>query len=477
MTAAAPILEPGRNCYRIGRARRASVLVDAANYFACLDTVFRRARRSILIIGWDFDAGIVLRPGDGGETLGHLLRSLLEERPELEIRILVWNLSTLHAPGETLPLIFGAKWQEHPRIQLWLDHNHPIYGAQHQKLVCVDDCVAFVGGIDLTVGRWDTCDHLPEDEHRTAPDGTVHEPVHDTQMIVDGEAAAVVASVAQHRWRQATTERLTLDPGGGDLWPPNLTPDFTNVPVAISRTIPASGGDAEVREIRALTEDALRAAKDAIYIEAQYLADPNVADILGAHLAAERGPEIFVVVAHAAKGILERLSMSANRDRLIRRLRRADRFGRFRTVYPVVAEPGGDCEVFIHSKLMIVDDRFLKIGSANLNRRSTGLDTECDVSIEATDGPTRQGIAGIRAALLGEHLGADPARIAAAIDQEGSLLRAIDRLNNQKRRLRSFDDIGDKGPVRLAPLTRLLDPARPFRLLPRFRRRRPQRHS
>jgi phosphatidylserine/phosphatidylglycerophosphate/cardiolipin synthase-like enzyme len=127
------ILRLGRNCCAIRRARRASVLVDAAAYFAALDSALRGARRSILILGWDFDASIRLRPDvPDSPPLGDFLRSLVEERPTLEVRVLVWDLSTVHAPGEALPLVIGAKWQDHPRIQLWLDHNHPVYGAQHQ---------------------------------------------------------------------------------------------------------------------------------------------------------------------------------------------------------------------------------------------------------------------------------------------------------------------------------------------------------
>ena len=474
-SAEARILCPGRNCFTIRPARRAAVLIDAADYFATLDAVFRKARRSILIIGWDFDAGTLLRPDlPGSPPLGQLLRSLVEEREELEVRILVWDLSTIHAPGESLPLIFGAEWQEHPHVQLWLDHNHPIYGAQHQKLVCVDDSVAFAGGIDLTIDRWDTSLHPPEDVRRTHPDGTAHGPVHDLQMIVEGEAARAVASVARHRWRQATGEQLTPDTENSDLWPADVEPDFVDVPIAVSRTIPASGGDPEIREIRALIDDALNAAEQSIYIEAQYFADRVVGDILAASLARERGPEIVAVIAHSAHGLLEKLVMGVNRDRMIRRLKRADRHGRFRAVYPVIAQPDGKCEIFVHSKLTIVDDRVLHIGSANLNRRSTGLDTECDLSIEASDAATREGISRIRSTLLAEHLGVTPDEVRQEMERRGSLVRTVDELSGKARTLHPFDDIKDRGPTRPMLGTRLLDPAKPFPLM--FPRLRPRRH-
>jgi phosphatidylserine/phosphatidylglycerophosphate/cardiolipin synthase-like enzyme len=338
--------------------------------------------------------------------------------------------------------------------------------------VSVDDRLAAVGGIDLTVERWDTSEHRPDAPLRVTSDGKRYEPIHDIQMLVDGEAAEAVASVMHERWRQATGEDIPLCNDASDPWPAELEPGFVDAPVAVSRTIPASGHDPAVREVRALTEDALQAARQSIYIEAQYLADGWVGDILERSLCQERGPEIVVVTPHTSKGFLEKWTMGNNRDRMIRRLRHADRFGRFRALHPVIAAPNGDCEIFIHSKLMIVDDRLLRIGSANLNRRSTGLDTECDVSIEATDEDTRlaKGIARIRETLLAEHLGVARAAFADAAERDGSLIRAIERLNTNVRCLRPFDHISEKGPMRLMPGTRLLDPRKPLPLLSMLRR-------
>src|SRR5215203_1756256 len=117
------ILRPGQNCWRIQQADRAAILVDGGPYFAHLEDALRQAERSILIVGWDFDGSIRLRPDLPSETsppLGQLLRSLVETRPQLEIHILVWSVAVVHAPGDPLPLLFGAEWQDHPRIRLRL---------------------------------------------------------------------------------------------------------------------------------------------------------------------------------------------------------------------------------------------------------------------------------------------------------------------------------------------------------------------
>ena len=123
------ILSPGQNCWRMAQADRASVLIDGAPYFAWLEAALRRAERSILVIGWDFDGSIRLRPDVSAEEsppLGPLLRSLVEAKPDLEVRILVWSVAVVHAPGAPGPLIFGADWPKHPRLQLKLDTHHPL---------------------------------------------------------------------------------------------------------------------------------------------------------------------------------------------------------------------------------------------------------------------------------------------------------------------------------------------------------------
>lgn len=476
-----PILVPGRNCWRVARAHRAAVLVDGANYFAQLEAALRNAGRSILIVGWDFDGSIRLRPDVDAEAsppLGPLLRKLVEERPELEIRILVWSVAVVHAPGAPGPLLFGSEWQDHPRLHLRLDTHHPIYAAHHQKIVCIDDGVAFVGGIDLTVRRWDTRQHAAGNRLRLRDDGSVYDPVHDVQMIVDGAAARAVVELAHGRWKAATGEDLPLAEGPeGDPWPRGLTPHFTDAPVAISRTCPALGSQPKVREAAALTRDALAAAREAIYIEAQYMTAPFVGDTLEEQLADPEGPEVVVLMTYESHGFAERVVMGNNRDRLIRRLRRADRFDRLRIYYPVVpGTEGGECQVLIHSKLIIVDDVLLRVGSSNLNNRSVGVDTECDLAIEAADPEMRRTIAMLRNDLLAEHLGTDAAAVRDAIaNQRGSLIRAIESLNTGKRGLRPFDAMYDEGPSRPVFGTRLLDPQEPFEPLWFLRRRRRRR--
>ena len=393
-----------------------------------------------------------------------MLRSLVEERPELEVHILVWSVAVLHAPGAVVPLLIGAEWEYHPRIRLKLDTQHPIYAAHHQKIVCIDDRIAFIGGIDLTVCRWDTPKHAIDDPVRCGSDGKPYHPVHDIQMAVDGETARALADVARARWQIATGEEIERPASAPEIWPEGLHPDFTDIPVAVARTMPPWNGAPLVREVADLTADALLAARHSIYIEAQYLTASYIRDIMVRHLEAAEGPEIVVLLTHKSQGLAERLVMGVNRDRLIHRLKRADKHGRLKILYPCVPTPDGDHkQVLIHAKLIIIDDLFIRVGSSNLNNRSVGLDTECDIAIEARNEAERQTIVRIRNGLLAEHLDAVPAEVARSIEgNRGSIVRAIDELNINPRGLRNFEAMREKGPTRSAFGTRLLDPKRPF---------------
>lgn len=467
------ILKAGRNCRDVTLTHRAALLVDGSEYFPRLAESLRMARRSIFIVGWDFDGHIHLRrdeDGNGHDALGPLLRELVEANPELEVRILVWSVALAHAPGSSMDLIFGADWQDHPRITVRLDSDHPLYAAHHQKIVSIDDSLAFAGGIDLTVERWDSPGHAPEDPARRA-DGDAYRPVHDMQMLLDSDAAAQVADIARLRWCRATKEDLAPLSDRVDLWPKDVVPDFENVPLGVACTLPGWNGHTPVHEVAALIADALSAARHTIYIETQYLAAPMVAGILAKALARADGPEIVIVTTQTLNGFIEQIAMGLNRDRLIRRLRKADRFKRLRVFYPLSDGSRDDAEILIHAKLIVIDDSFLRVGSSNLNNRSLGLDTECDIGVEANNTPSRQAIERLRNQLVGEHLAVDPSRVAEAIAAEGSLVRAIDRLNDAGR-LRPFAAMSDRGPSRRIPFTSLLDPTRPFNLsswLPRKR--------
>ena len=444
-------------------ADRLDVLVDGEAYFRALEGVLEKARNEIWIIGWDFNPDIPMRPGEPhSPTLGSFLLGLVEKNPNLTVRVLIWAMGPIYS-GKSLKMFRKRRWSSHPRIVLSFDSRHPIRGSHHQKMVVVDDRVAFVGGIDLTAKRWDTSDHRVDDPRRTLPSGERYEPVHDMQVALEGEAARLAGDIARRRWLFATDEAVPATGKPSDVRLEGLSADMTGVDVAFARTEPAIRGREAATEAMDLTIAALKAARRHIYIESQYFASKRVCDVLCEKLADPDGPEVVVISTLSSHGTIERLVLGANRDRLIRRLGRCDKHGRVRAFYPVVPRPDGpEQEIVIHSKLVIVDDIFLRIGSSNLNQRSEGLDTELDIAIEARTDVERRSIAGLRDRLLAEHLDADPETFGAAVRLEGKLGKTIDAFNRHDRGLRPFPEAGGKGSIEPVLGTGLVDPVAPW---------------
>jgi len=466
------IIRPGRNVWRSAEAERVGFLIDGEEYYQRLDDVLKQAERSVMILGWDFNPGIKLRPRDPDcPTLGATLRHMVEEKPELEIRILVWGMGPVYS-GKSLKMFGKMDWNDHPRIELRFDFEHPLRASHHQKIVVVDDRTAFVGGIDLTARRWDDRGHACINPARTSPDGTIYGPVHDMQTIVTGDIARLIGDVTRRRWKKVT--KIELEPvtvAGEAAWPQDLEPNLTNCRSGLALTEPWKWkGRRGHREAIKLTHDALKAAERHLYIETQYLASFGVARTLSRKLKAAQGPEIVIIVTRESHGFLEKLMMGNNRTRLIRRLKRADRYGRLRIYYATTPDAdGNDREIIVHSKLIVVDDRFVRVGSSNLNNRSEGLDTECDIALETVEAASQKAILDLRDDLLAEHLCANKEDVSRIIQQTGSMLAAIDILNVNPRCLRPFEVDTLKGEITSLFGTGIVDPKQPFWPIPEIK--------
>ncbi|HEY0335710.1 MAG TPA: VTT domain-containing protein, partial [Burkholderiales bacterium] len=326
-----------------------------------------------------------------------------------------------------------------------------------------DDALAFSGGLDLTCRRWDTCSHDAADHRRTVDD-EAYPPFHDTMAAVDADAAQVLAQLARTRWVLATGESIPMAVGASDPWPPSLEPDLRDVDVGISRTVPKTELLEEVREVEALYLDLIAAAKRYIYIENQYFTSDRIGAALAARLAEPDPPEIVLVTRLLSHGWLEEHTMHVLRTRLLKQLRAADRHHRFEVYYPFV--PGledGTC-IDCHSKLMVIDDEWLRIGSANLSNRSMGFDTECDLTFEAARKPSlSEGIREFRDRLLAEHLGTSVDRVRDTVQRAGSLHAVIRELQCNQRTLRVMDDVPEWSDA-IMNLASVADPERPVSL-------------
>jgi phosphatidylserine/phosphatidylglycerophosphate/cardiolipin synthase-like enzyme/uncharacterized membrane protein YdjX (TVP38/TMEM64 family) len=449
------ILRAGVNCWRIEQASRASYLIDAAQYFACLREVVIRAERSLTIIGWDIDSRTRLVPrsepvSDGWPTtLLALLNAVLAKRPGLRAYVLGWDFSVMYTFEREMLPEYRFGWDGHDRLTFRLDGTHPVGASHHEKLVVIDDQVAFVGGLDLTIRRWDTKQHLAHDPNRVDPAGAPYHPMHDVQMMVEGPIARALGELARERWRVATGQEIPRYSGHAapPLWPPDLVPDLSDVPIGIARTLHAldeSGVD--IREVLELTLESIAAARQWIYIEHQFFTSAAVGSAIEASLAAPFGPEVVMVLPLVESGWLERGTMGVLRARLLQKLRAGDSHGRLRLYCPVVPDLSAD-GVNIHTKVMTIDDRLARVGSANLSNRSMGLDTECDLAFE-DDGSSgiQGGAALLRNRLLAEHLETTPGQVAQRIAEYGSLIGAIESLRGGRRSLEPLPDPGTLEP-------------------------------
>src|SRR3954469_17124941 len=236
------ILRPGHNAFTVARAERLSVLVDSEVYFCAFHRAALRAKRSITILGWDFNSQTRLHfdpVPDGGPPalLGDFLNYLVRRKRGLHVKVLNWDYPMVFGADRESPPLYGFGWKPSRRVRLRYDDTHPVAGSQHQKIVVIDDALAFVGGIDLTVRRWDSSEHTPDDPRRVAY-GKPYPPFHDLMAALDGEAAQSLAEIARERWRLATGRSLKKTAVGEDPWPPALEPDLRGIEVGIARTMP-----------------------------------------------------------------------------------------------------------------------------------------------------------------------------------------------------------------------------------------------
>lgn len=377
-----------------------------------------------------------------------LLEAVVRERPELHVYLLAWKYPFIFAGERERGQNARFAAVANPRIHVVWDGFHPLGGSHHQKIVVADGAVGYCGGLDICKDRWDTPRHRWRDPRRVNPTGEPYSFFHDVQVRVEGEAVQALEKIFARRWRGATGQSLALRP-------PERPADFSDLPctvrigatsVAVSQTLPIGtcGLERPVTEIRALYLRAIEAAEHTVFIENQYFTSRAVFDALLRRI--KRGPvEIVIILPPYAQNWKEHLAIGLEQARLLHQLQRAaDAHGSPCGVYyPVRTGPSGDpVAIYVHSKVLIVDDRFLTVGSANTSNRSMGLDTECNISVEAEFGRAgaalRRRIRACRVALLSEHLARAPELIEAAVDGRSGLVAYLDRASAP----------GSSGPLR-----------------------------
>ena len=479
---------PGKTVWRLEAADRAAVLLDMAAYFKAAKAAMEGARRSIHLLGWAFDPDTRFAPGETGvdpsrDRIGAFLKHLACNRPEVDVRLLVWKSALPIAASQNFFPHRARRTFRGTPVRFRLAADLPLGACHHQKALIVDDQIAFVGGGDIAPDRWDTPEHLDDDPRRAkrrfGRGHGVFDARHEMMLAMDGDAAHAMGRLFRERWFSASRQRLpdpkddgvTVEPA--DLWPKDLPVDARDVRIGIARTLPRWRKQAEVREAEALHLAAIADAKSLIYMENQYFASPVIAEALAARLAEPGGPEVVLVSTLHSPSYFDQITMDRTRLAFLKRLKDAEAEGRgaegkagsskLHAFCPVTAKGR---PIIVHAKVTVIDDRMLRIGSCNINNRSTGFDTECDVALEAQDGEAgaavRAAVRAWRTRMVAHWLAKPAAAVDAALARGEGLAAVVGRLDDRAApRLRPLE------PAPIGPLATFIaayhlgDPASP----------------
>jgi uncharacterized membrane protein YdjX (TVP38/TMEM64 family) len=275
-------------------------------------------------------------------------------------------------------------------------------------------------------------------------------PYHDIQMIVAGPIVRPLAELARMRWKQATGETplpplpaisaFDCSPSLPPSWPENTAVDFYQVEMAAALTMPPGYGRTPMRQVEQLYLDMIQRAQNFIYMENQFFCSQTIAEALNRRLQEVPELRVLLVSCYNPEGIMERKSMWHGRVHFRDTLESNGVGKRVTLTYPASVENGHEKPVRIHSKVMIVDDTYLRVGSSNINNRSMGFDTECDLVIEAHNEEARHKIASIRNDLIREHTGRELASIERIIKHGSSVEKLLNHIPHSRQHLRRIDD-------------------------------------
>ncbi|MBI5105454.1 MAG: phosphatidylserine/phosphatidylglycerophosphate/cardiolipin synthase family protein [Solirubrobacterales bacterium] len=381
---------------------RLQVLVDGAEALPAMVDALRAARSHVHITGWHLDPAFEMVKGDEPVVVGRLLAELAER---VDVRVMVWA-------GAPVPLFHPTRKEveadvrrlvRDTRIQAQRDpREHPVH-CHHEKTILVDDEVAFVGGVDLTGfagDRFDTSGHPARRQLGW----------HDVATRLEGPAVADVAAHFRMRWHEVTGELLPKPAMPAPLQGPGTST------VQVVRTVAEDMYDAlphgDFRILEAYLK-ALRGARRLVYLENQFLWSPEVVAVLADKLRRPPDPAFRLVVLlpgranNGQEDTKGQVALLADAD--------ADGGGgRFLAATVRSLSEGRADPLYVHAKVGVVDDRWLTVGSANLNSHSLLNDTEMNVVTDDAElaRATRERLWAEHLGLpLGEVRGADPVEL------------------------------------------------------------------
>jgi phosphatidylserine/phosphatidylglycerophosphate/cardiolipin synthase-like enzyme len=368
------------------------VLVDGAQALPRMAEALRRAERFVHLTGWHVAPHFELVRGEAAVSVGGLLAELAERVP---VRMLVWA-------GAPVPVFHPTRSEvretvdglvRDTKIRCELDPREHPFHCHHEKTIVVDGELAFVGGIDLTDQAGDRFDSSRHPARWRLG-------WHDASTCLRGPAVADVNAHFALRWLEVTGERLEQAP------PPAAAGNST---VQVVRTVAEDmyerlpHGDFRILESY---ERALRSAQRLVYLENQFLWSPEIVELLRHKLRSPPSPDFRVVVVLPVRA---NNGQEETRGQLGRLVEADDGAGRLLAATLRARSGRRTDPLYVHAKIGIVDDRWLTVGSANLNAHSLLNDTEMNVVTDDAELARET-----RVRLWAEHLELDPAEVASA---------------------------------------------------------------
>jgi phosphatidylserine/phosphatidylglycerophosphate/cardiolipin synthase-like enzyme len=369
------VLQPGLGGLRVSgdppvrEGNSVEIHIDGARALPAMQRAMLEARSHIYLANWFLSPDFRMVRGGAGSVPGDgpTIRELLAElATRVDVRVLLWSGPPV--PWSPLGRIGIKRTRDEltrgTRVHCLLDHRqHPLH-AHHEKILIIDDQVAFVGGIDHTDLRGDRFDST---EH-VLRDGVGW---HDMAAELRGPAAADVAAHFRLRWEGVSGERLPPVRPGRTVGTREAQVIAT-IPEAIYPSVPRG----VFRILEAYTR-ALSSARHLIYIENQFLWSPEIVKILRHKLLSPPEDDFRLLLLLPAKAATGNDDTAGQLGSLLQ----ADRDNRLfaSTIYSRVGSQSRP--VYVHAKLAVVDDLWLTVGSANLNDHSLFNDTEVNIAV------------------------------------------------------------------------------------------------
>ncbi|MEW6055081.1 MAG: phospholipase D-like domain-containing protein [Bdellovibrionota bacterium] len=367
---------------------------EAGPYYERLQECLGKAYSYAIFVGWQLDSRIELSTSRH-ESFREFLVRLCAEKPDFHIYFLVWDYAYFYVFEREI--LQSWVWEGlHERLHFVFDNRHPLGGSHHEKFVIIDGETAFVGGVDICDDRWDSPQHFYSDSRRSLDhEKEEHRPYHDMTVEVRGEVAVDLVEYIGARWRAISSipfperPRMARLEGAGKY---RLLISRTRASVDLRRPL-------LVRESEFLIHDLIRSVRHQLVIENQYYWSPQINDELSTLMRARAGTglKILLVVPAPLNGSTAFRMMGVLQTALLERLEKVAKETRTLFVagcpYALAPDLSDEKSIYVHSKVAIVDDRYMAIGSANLNNRAFRLDTELNLTLVGETEETRLRIA------------------------------------------------------------------------------------